>query len=222
MIKPVGLPPLMVVSFEIDKEFAVAFNDFYNKKFLPDLLALSPELRSIQRFEAFQPETMAATGAYQTFYQLDSLETLAKTDAIFGKAEFAETLLQFRHFKERALLEFSRVNYEPIYNAEAPASSTGLQQPAVEYCCLVRQNVDPGREEEFLNRYVETYLPGVLAAAPDLLACHVFKACEPAYLSILTIYQAADLDGLRMALSALAKTCAADEPQALRSILTLP
>ncbi len=159
-IKPVGLPPLMVVSFGIAAEREEAFNDFYNNQFLKELFSLSPELRAIKRFEKYDVDKPGGTGEgeFFTFYELDSEETLDKTDALFSHSQFASTLAQFRRYKENSLTNFARINYLPVHTIERPAPEPGLNAPALTRRYVVQIELSRADEEKFLP-LVSGYIP---------------------------------------------------------------
>jgi hypothetical protein len=206
-IKPVGLPPLMVVSFGITAALESEFNQFYNQQFLPELFALSPQLRSIRRFAKLEVETSVATDVkeFLTFYELDSEETLDKTDAIFGHIQFAKTLGVFRQYKETALTNFSRINYLPIQRLQRAPEGAGLAAPAFSYCYLWHFELPGPRQEQFLDWYLGQYQQQVFLQAADLFACHTYKIYGAGPIRLLTVFETADAETLEKSLERLSK-----------------
>lgn len=209
-IKPVGLPPLMVVSFGIDPKAVEAFNDFYHNKFLPELFALSPQLRSIRRFEKYSAGNSETDGHAQflTFYELDREETLENTDAIFTNIEFSKTLALFRQFKDEALNNFSRVNYRPIFRGERDEAGTGLAVETASYRYLTYFELSKEGAQKFLDWYLGQYQPDVFAQAPDLSACHSYiidtpPSPVPLPPRLLTVYEAPGEETMQRSLEEL-------------------
>jgi|GEM_PF-3992874 len=204
MIKPVGLPPLMVVKFDLDPMHRGYFDVIYERDFLSPLLKLSPQLRSIKRFE-----TCALTAQvypinpFWTFYELDCEDTLTRTDEIFANPEFSENLAIFRYHKERILNNFSRVNYEPLYNYTRMKAGPGLSGSADGWRRIEQFDLAPERREEFFEWYLGQYQNDIQECTPDLAAYHIFQVCGSTPGSVLSVFQSPLIETLEESLELL-------------------
>jgi hypothetical protein len=210
-IKPVGLPPLMVVSFGLPGEHCREFNDFYNGQFLPQLFSLSPQLRSIRRFEQYRRPVGEDSGQaqehYFTYYELDGEDTLDKTDSIFGHAEFAKTLLEFRRLKDQYLVNFARVNYLPMQTLERPSPQAVLNPPSFSHRYVVGLELSRAAEQSFCHWYLEHYQTELFERATDIGACHTFTEYNPrdktAPTRLIAVYEAQGEERMGLALAEL-------------------
>jgi len=240
MIKPMGLPPLMVVTFDLLPGFFGAFDVMYERDFLRPLFKLSPELRSIKRYQTYDLQNgRDAAGPFWTFYELDSEITLNATDEIFAKPEFANHLAIFRTFKDTALFDFKRVNYEPIYNFTRRSGSIAGNGPAGGFRWIEKFDLAPERRDRFLEWYLGQYQEEIQECTPDYASYHIFQVFGSTPGSVLSVFQAALPDDIAQSLELLrGKKLGLNSPQwqsycedgtvvnlectALSSFLTLP
>lgn len=170
--------PLMIVSFSLDPSKQADFDRFYHHQFLPKLLSISPEIKNIARYQADSPATAnTVAGQYLTIYELANSEALKQADKIFERTGFAEELVQFRQWKESALTNFSRTNYQPIYEHERRVYNGHFGRcPMLFFSSEIKvQDADA-----FRQWYQLSYLPRLMADVPTLSGCRRYAVCSNA------------------------------------------
>jgi len=181
----------MVVKFDVESEYTIAFNTVYDQQFLRPLFDMSPQLRSINRFQTYSLEKQCNQGnPYWTFYELDCEDTLSRTDEIFSKPEFSGQLAQFRQYKDLALHNFTRVNYEPIHNFIRRTESIGLCVPFATFRRLERFDILPQRRDEFLEWYLGQYQEEIQECTPAYSAYQIFQACGETPGTLMSVFHA--------------------------------
>lgn len=164
----------MIVSFSVEASKQAEFDRFYHHQFLPKLLSISPEIKNIARYQADSVDAANTfAGQYLTIYELASSDALKHTDKIFERTGFAEELVQFRQWKDSALTNFSRTNYQPIYEHERRAYNGHFGRcPMLFFSSEIKvQDADA-----FRQWYQLSYLPRLMADVPTLSGCRRYAA----------------------------------------------
>jgi len=166
--------PLMIVSFSVDAAKQADFDRFYHHQFLPKLLSISPEIKNIARYQA-DGVTAANTvaGQYLTVYELANSDALKQTEQIFERTGFAEELAQFKEWKKSALTNFSRTNYQPIYEHERRSFNGHFGRCPMLFFSSEMKIQDA---DAFRQWYQLSYLPRLMADVPTISGCRRYSA----------------------------------------------
>jgi hypothetical protein len=166
--------PLMIVSFTLDDAQQSEFDRFYQHEFLPKLLSIAPEIKNIVRYQADGAGVDAPkSNRFFTFYELASVEALKLTDEIFSRTALAAEMAKFKEWKDKHLKDFSRQNYQAIYEHQRGSGQTHLGDRPV---LFFSSAVEPAQVDAFRQWYQLSYLPRLLADIPLLSGCRRYSS----------------------------------------------
>ncbi|CAN5173235.1 hypothetical protein BH11CYA1_BH11CYA1_11310 [soil metagenome] len=174
MIDLSATAPVMIVSFSVEADQAAEFDRFYHHQFLPKLLSISPEIKNIARYQADSPGAAnTVAGQYLTVYELSGSDALKLTDQIFERTGFADELAQFKKWKEKALKNFSRTNYQAIYEHQRRAYGGHFGRCPMLFFSSEMKAQDA---DAFRQWYQLSYLPRLMADVPTFSGARRYAA----------------------------------------------
>ncbi|MBX9692424.1 MAG: hypothetical protein K2Z81_08575 [Cyanobacteria bacterium] len=187
--------PLMIIALGVAPEKEGEFNEFYQHRFLPAVLASSADVVSIRRYEELTaPGTVRLqTKQYLTIYELDGVEALGRSDGIFQSEGMRDLVTEFQAWKNNDLRNFSRINYQPSWTHErgTPDGPFGARP-----LTLWSLDVEPDLDVDFNNWYEATYLPLQIADIPGWCAVRRYFSQNRDPKRFLTFFESADESAL--------------------------
>jgi hypothetical protein len=171
-------PWLFTVFVAVQAAHKAAFNDWYNRVHVPEIMACPGFLSSVRY------EEVRADGCYMAMYELSGPEAL-ESDA-FGQA---------RGWKEMqpVVLGSNNAVWTHLYTASPESAARGGGVPTL--LRFNRSTASPEREVQFNQWYNEVHLPELLAC-PGWLSASRYEAVHgtPKYLAIYDLAGASALE----------------------------
>lgn len=164
--------PLMIVSFTVDEAQQVEFDRFYQHEFLPKLLSIAPEIKNIVRYQADARKGAPKSNRFFTVYELASVEALKLTDEIFARTALAAEMKHFQELKDKCLKDFSRTNYQVIYEHQRGSNLHLGDRPVLFFSSAV----EAAQVDAFRQWYQLSYLPRLLADVPLFSGCRRYSS----------------------------------------------
>ncbi len=183
--------PLIVINFSVKPDAEAEFNRFYHSEFLPHLLKESPEIKNIRRYEEFGVGGSLRwyNKQFLTIYQLNGTDDLFKTDAIFERPSVIDAVKKFREWKDKALRNFSRINFQHTWSHQRqPADGAFNGRPFFLWQLEMKEELD----KEFQTWYEQTYLPLQIAEIPTWAGARRYESVGKQPVRRLTFFEAAD------------------------------
>ena len=187
--------PLMIISLAVSPEKAGEFNAFYHHRFLPGILASSPQVESIKRYEEMDTRGVVKlqTKQYLTLYEMRDETSLKNSDTIFQQEGMRDLVTEFQAWKSNDLRNFSRLSFKPGWThvkpgAEIPFSGRPLILWSVE--------TKPEHDEEFNSWYESEYLPLQIADVPGWCAVRRYETEGSSPKRWLTFFESPDESAL--------------------------
>jgi hypothetical protein len=191
--------PLVVASFRLDVEQEAPFSEFYNHRYLPDLMRDVPALRSAWRY---QEHHVAGSLKYYRKQFLTIFECGSRPEA-----EQALLAIETRPAPElqkwRALamhdVEPPCLYLERWAHPRKPMDGNFGSRPIF----LVSVELSVGQEQRFNDWYEQDYLPKNVADVPSWAGCRRYSSMGRQPQRYHAIYEAADLAALDASLDAM-------------------
>ncbi len=194
--------PLMIITLGVAPEKEGEFNEFYQHRFLPAILASAEDVVSIRRYEEISsPGTVRLqTKQYLTIYELNGAEVLGRADDIFKTQSMRDLVTEFQEWKNNDLRNFSRINYQPCWTHDrgTPDGPFGTR-PLTLWSLDVRDT----RDFEFKEWYENTYLPLQIADIPGWCAVRRYCSDKREPKRYLTFFESNDESALNRTVSDL-------------------
>ncbi|MBX3076888.1 hypothetical protein KF728_05820 [Candidatus Obscuribacterales bacterium] len=194
--------PIMLITLSVAPEKEGEFNDFYQHKFLPGILASAPEVLSIRRYEEmnFGSSLRWYNKQYVTIYELANKDAIANADEIFQRKGMQDLTREFQSWKTNDLKHFSRISYTPRWEHQRiPVDGHFGSRPFL----LWSLEMKPELDDQFQSWYETEYLPLQIADIPSFAACRRYSSVGREKVRHLTIFEAADETALQKALGGL-------------------
>lgn len=183
--------PLIVINFSVNPDAEVEFNRFYHREFLPHLHKESPEIKNIRRYEefGFGASSRWYNKQFLTIYQLSAIDALGAVDAIFERAAVNDVVKKFREWKDKALQNFSRINYRQTWTHQRNSADGMLSgRPFFLWQHEMKDDLD----KDFQSWYEQKYLPLQIAEIPTWAGAHRYESVGKLPVRRLTFFEAND------------------------------
>lgn len=191
--------PLIVHAFRLDVEQEAPFSEFYNHRFLPELMRDLPAITSAWRY---QEHHVAGSLKY---YRKQFL-TLFECDSRPGAERVMQAMASrpapaFEDWQRRAMhdVEPPCLYLERWAHPRVAADGTFGSRPFF----MVSVELAATREQAFHDWYERDYLPRNVADVPSWTACRRYSSEGRTPRRHHAIYEAADLAGLDASLEAM-------------------
>jgi hypothetical protein len=191
--------PIMVINFSVNPDAEPEFNQFYHGTFIPRLVKFSPEILNVRRYEesGVGGSLRWYNKQFLTIYQLKDEESLAQTDAIFERAAVVDTVKEFRQWKDKALRNFSRINFDCTWiHGRQPQDGAFAARPFF----LWQLEMKPDLDADFQKWYENDYLPLQVAEIPSWVGAVRYASVGRDPIRHLTFFETADEANLSRAL----------------------
>lgn len=186
---------ILMQTLRVVPQEEAAFTEFYHHRYLPRVLDLVPEIKTVRRYEEWGVEGSLAwfRKRFLTLFEIEAADPAAAFTAGLarpgGEAEQAE----WSGWRDRALRDVELTVYRQSWcHARLPWDGPFGGRPFF----MVSVEVAPAEEEAFRAWYEEEYLPKTMADIPTFLACRRYASLEREPRRAHTLYEAADEAGL--------------------------
>ncbi len=184
--------PIVVISFGIAPEQETSFREFYQHRYIPELLKMAPEISVIRRYEE-----MCGLGSqnwytrqFLTIFELASEKEIETIDRYFAKPE---TYKIFESWKAEHLRNFHQAVYKSRWSHERqPADGEFGSRPFFFWALELKPNLT----DAVTSWYEDDYLPIHMSDVPSWAACRRYESVNLKPKRFLTFYEAADEPGL--------------------------
>lgn len=192
----------MVITLGVTPEKEGEFNEFYNHRFLPALLASAPEISSIRRYEEINPGGTLRwyTKQYLTIYELKNEESVNNADEVFLRPGLRELITEFQTWKKNDLRNFSRISYLQRWEYDRkPSDGNYGSRPLLLWSVELKPEFDAG----FQDWYENQYLPLQLADIPEWCAARRYTSVARDQTRHLTFFESPDENELTRSMLSL-------------------
>ena len=192
--------PFILVNFSVPPDVTPQFTEFYQHEFLPAVMAASPEIANIRRYEEFGVGGTLRwyNKQYLTIYQLVDEKAIARADAIFQNTAVQSVVAKFREWKDRSLRNFSRMTFTPTWSHKRQTEEL-FSGPFF----LWQLEMKPELDAEFQKWYQNEYLPLQVAEIPTWSSARRYQSHGTEQPRHLTFFETANEPNLLRALEDL-------------------
>ncbi len=183
--------PLIVINFSVNPDAETEFNRFYHREFLPHLHKESPEIKNIRRYEEFGVGASLRwyNKQFLTIYQLNGADALGSVNAIFERPSVVDVIKTFREWKDKALRNFSRINFQHTWSHQRQSADGAFSgRPFFLWQLEMKEELD----KDFQNWYEQTYLPLQIAEIPTWASARRYESVGTQPVRRLTFFEAND------------------------------
>ncbi|MDI1288190.1 MAG: hypothetical protein PSV46_27675 [Reyranella sp.] len=191
--------PLIMVSFRLDVEQEAPFSEFYNHRYIPDLIRGVPGIEAAWRY---QEHHVAGSLKYYRKQFLTLFACGSRQDAgrVLSAIE-ARPAPELQEWQARAMhdVEPPCLYVERWAHPRKPIDGDFAGRPFF----MVSVELAAGQEQRFNDWYEQDYLPKNVADVPSWAACRRYSSVGRQPTRHHAIYEAADLGGLDTSLEAM-------------------
>lgn len=191
--------PLVMVSFRLDVEHEAPFSEFYNHRYLRDLMREVPGIEAAWRY---QEHHVAGSLRYyrKQFLTLFECRSPAEGERAVQAIE-ARPSPELQKWRALAMhdVEPARLYLERWAHPRKPVDGNFAGRPFF----MVSVELAAGQDSRFNDWYENDYLPKNVADVPSWAACRRYSSAGRTPARHHAIYEAADLAGLDASLEAM-------------------
>ncbi len=184
--------PIIVMSFGIAPEQETDFREFFQHRYLPELLQATPEITVIRRYEELcgLGSQNWYTRQFLTILELRSDKDIDKVDSFLARPQTSKI---FQEWKTDRLRSFHQAVYKNRWIHERqPADGAFGNRPFFFWA----HELKPDVREALTSWYEDDYLPIHMSDVPSWSACRRYVSLGLETTRYLTFYEAADEPGL--------------------------
>jgi hypothetical protein len=201
--------PFILVKLSISHEKEAEFNDFYQHVYIPKLMEVIPEIESVYRYEEYNIDGLLRFyhKQYWTLYETASEETARiALDAIHHRSGREKEKELWKKWQDHYFLSLqsSSIYLQRYVHPRQHGENYFSGRP---FFCVSVETRKEKDETPFHDWYEKIYLPKNLADVPTWTACRRYSSLESSPPRHLTIYEAADEQGLQRSLELMRAPC---------------